>query len=92
MIVCADVFIMWGLSLLYLLWRTKSLQVSITTTSSTVSMVIAGVFLKFADVPHEVSTNTFIHLACGVVLINLSALVWRVIPHDTIDTWSKNNV
>jgi len=91
MIVCADIFIMWGLSLLYLLWRTKSLRGSITTTSTTVSIIVAGIFLKIGDVPPEIANNVFVHIACGVLLINLSALVWRIIPHDEADRWKKGS-
>ena len=80
MIVYSDIFVMWGLALLFLLWRTNSLKTSITTTAMVIGILATGIMHKFG----------FFIIGLITTMSILSVLVWRVIPHDSVDRWSKD--
>ena len=82
MIDVADLFIMWALALVYLLFRTNSFKTSITTTTIVVTVSAVGVLHRFG----------FLKIGLFVLMVVLSILVWRVIPHDKADRWSKADV
>lgn len=77
----SGIFLLWGVALLFLLWRTHSLRVDIPTT-----LIICGVTLTG-------TLHLFGHrdLGLSVLFLVLSALTWRVIPHETKDTWVKKS-
>jgi hypothetical protein len=66
-------------AMLILLWKTKSLQVSISTTFTVVGIGIAGIFGTFGSIEHMVL----------ILIALITVLVWRVIPHNKQDVWSK---
>ncbi len=79
-IISSDIFLMWALVLLYLLWKTKSLRVSVSTTLMVLSLVLVAL-------SHRLVGDS----GClSISLAALTALVWRVIPHEKIDRWSKS--
>ncbi len=79
-IVSSDIFLMWSFVLLFLLWKTKSLRVSVSTTIMAFSLV-------FMALSHRLIGDG----GCiSIGLLALTALVWRVIPHEKIDKWSKS--
>lgn len=79
MITYTDLLVMWAFVLLYTLFTTNSLKTSITTTSMTVAVAVVGVLHRFG----------FLIVGLCVLMITLTVLVWRVIPHDKPDKWSK---
>jgi hypothetical protein len=66
-------------AMLILLWKTNSLQASISTTLTTISVGLAGVFGALHYTDSMILTLIFL----------LTILVWRVIPHDNKDVWRK---
>jgi len=79
MIHTPDLFIMWSFILLYTLFKTNSLKTSITTTSMVITVSMVGVLHRF----------DFLLVGLFLLMTVLSILVWRVIPHDNADSWSK---
>jgi hypothetical protein len=65
--------------MLILLWKTKSLQSSLSTTFTVIGVGMAGLLGTFNSTEYMVLTLIFL----------LTVLVWRVIPHNKQDVWSK---
>lgn len=77
-----DILIMWAFALFYTLYKTNSIQTSITTTSIVLTVGVVGVLHRLG----------FLFTGLAVLMMMLTVLVWRVIPHDKADTWSKADV
>ena len=67
------------MAFLFLLWKTNSIMTSISTTQILVTLIVVGVAHKVGCI-----SAGFI-----ILLISMASLVWRVIPHDKVDSWDK---
>lgn len=70
-----------SLMLLFLLWRTNSLRTSIATTTTIVTVALTSLLHMF----------DLYKCSLYFIVIVMCVLVWRVIPHDTVDTWYKEH-
>ena len=75
----SDILLMWALVLLFLLWKTRSLRASVSTTLMVISLVIVALLHRLVGDSGCLSIS----------LATLTALVWRVIPHEKVDRWNK---
>ncbi len=70
-----------SLTLLFLMWKTNSLRVSISTTT-TVSAIGATSVLHIFEL---------YAMAFFILIVVMYVLVWRIIPYDKIDSWHKKH-
>jgi len=71
------ILLLWSISMLYLLYRTNSIKVSISTTIIVISMGVIGICQIL---------NCLI-IGVLITMIIISGLVWRVLPHNSTDSW-----
>lgn len=70
--------VVWSFALLLLLWETDSLRVSIPTTTMVISVFIGALFSMYGKEGYVLY----------IVLVPLTALVWRVMVCDRVDVWT----
>jgi len=75
------IVVMAALVYLFLLYKTNRLMASISTTTVLATMVASyGLIIIKMDL-----------LALVLILFVMSLGVWRLIPHNNIDSWEKNS-